>query len=128
MREIVKADHPFVREEATKEQARALFPGEPYKEELLADIPDESRFPLPDGELPRPVPGAACAGDRPGGRVPSDEHRRGILARRFEEQDAHAGLRGRLRVEKELDEHLRILEEIKKRTTASWAGKPTCSA
>jgi len=42
MREIVKADHPFVREEATKERARALFPGEPYKEELLADIPDET--------------------------------------------------------------------------------------
>ena len=42
MREIVKADHPFLREEATKEQARALFPGEPYKEELLADIPDET--------------------------------------------------------------------------------------
>ena len=36
MREIVKADHPFVREEATKEQARVLFPGEPYKEEPVS--------------------------------------------------------------------------------------------
>jgi len=42
MREIVKADLPFVREEGTKEQARAFFPGEPYKEELLADIPEET--------------------------------------------------------------------------------------
>ncbi len=40
MGEIVKADFPFLREEVSKEEARSRFPGEPYKEELLADIPD----------------------------------------------------------------------------------------
>src|SRR4030066_118656 len=40
MGEIVRADYPFVREELPKEEALARFAGEPYKEELLADIPD----------------------------------------------------------------------------------------
>ncbi|MBE0604076.1 MAG: threonine--tRNA ligase, partial [Deltaproteobacteria bacterium] len=42
MREIVKKGVPFVREEIPKEKARERFPGEPYKEELLDDIPDET--------------------------------------------------------------------------------------
>src|SRR4030065_561635 len=40
MGEIVRADHPFVREELPREEALARLAGEPYKEELLADIPD----------------------------------------------------------------------------------------
>ncbi|MBI5341725.1 MAG: threonine--tRNA ligase [Deltaproteobacteria bacterium] len=42
MAEIVRADLPFTREVVGKEEARGRFPGEPYKEELLADIPDET--------------------------------------------------------------------------------------
>jgi len=40
MKEIVRSDQPFVREEMSKEEALTRFPGEPYKEELLADIPE----------------------------------------------------------------------------------------
>ena len=40
MGEIVRADDPFLREDLSKEKALARFSGEPYKEELLADIPD----------------------------------------------------------------------------------------
>ena len=40
MGEIVRADDPFLREDLSKEEALARFSGEPYKEELLADIPD----------------------------------------------------------------------------------------
>ena len=40
MGEIVRAADPFLREDLSKEEALALFSGEPYKEELLADIPD----------------------------------------------------------------------------------------
>ncbi len=40
MGEIVKADYPFLREEVSKEEALARFPGEKYKEELLNDIPE----------------------------------------------------------------------------------------
>jgi threonyl-tRNA synthetase len=40
MGEIVRADLSFEREELPKEEARARFPGEPYKGELLDDIPE----------------------------------------------------------------------------------------
>jgi len=41
MREIVKADLPFTHREITKAEARKLFAGQPYKLELLEEIPDE---------------------------------------------------------------------------------------
>jgi len=41
MREIVEADLPFTHREITKAEARKLFAGQPYKLELLEEIPDE---------------------------------------------------------------------------------------
>jgi threonyl-tRNA synthetase len=41
MREIVAADTPFLREEMTKDEARKLFAGQPYKLELIDELPDE---------------------------------------------------------------------------------------
>ena len=41
MNEIIAQDRPFVREEMTKEDARRLFAGQPFKLELIDDIPDE---------------------------------------------------------------------------------------
>jgi len=41
MREIIAADLPFSREEVAKEKARALFAAQPYKLELIDEIPDE---------------------------------------------------------------------------------------
>ena len=41
MREIVAADEPFAREEVTKEEARQLFADQPYKLELIDELPDE---------------------------------------------------------------------------------------
>jgi threonyl-tRNA synthetase len=43
MREIAAADHPFIRQDVTREQAVALFKerGESYKVELLNDLPPE---------------------------------------------------------------------------------------
>ncbi len=38
MAKIVAADLPFVREEVTKEEARELFAGQPYKQELIGEI------------------------------------------------------------------------------------------
>lgn len=38
MREIIRADHPFVRREVTPEEARALFRDQPYKLELIEDL------------------------------------------------------------------------------------------
>ncbi|MFC1914031.1 threonine--tRNA ligase [Chloroflexota bacterium] len=41
MSEIIKADLPFTREEITKEEAKIIFADQPYKLELLEEIPDE---------------------------------------------------------------------------------------
>ena len=41
MKEIVAAKLPFTREEVSKEEARKLFSAQPYKLELIEEIPDE---------------------------------------------------------------------------------------
>ena len=41
MKEIIRADLPFVREEITKEEALRLFAAQPYKLELIREIPDD---------------------------------------------------------------------------------------
>jgi threonyl-tRNA synthetase len=115
MREIVKADFPFVREEATKDQARACFPGEPYKEELLSDIPEEKVSLYRMGNFldlcrgPH-VPSTGRVGafklmNTAGAYWRGDSKNR-MLTRIYGAAFAS---------KKELDDHLRILEEIRKR-------------
>ena len=41
MREIIAANVPFTRQEVTKKKARSLFAAQPYKLELIEEIPDE---------------------------------------------------------------------------------------
>ena len=41
MGEIINANEPFVNEEVSKEEARKLFAAQPYKLELIDEIPDE---------------------------------------------------------------------------------------
>ncbi len=41
MSEIIAADSPFIRKEVTKEAAKRLFASQPYKLELIDEIPDE---------------------------------------------------------------------------------------
>src|SRR3989304_450192 len=103
------------REEVAKEQARALFPGEPYKEELLADIPDATVSLYRMGNFLD-----LCRGPH----VPAT----GRLGAFHLMSTAGAYWRGDSKnrmltriygaafpTKKELEEHLRILEEIKKR-------------
>ncbi len=115
MREIVKADHPFVRDEATKEEALALFPGEPYKAELLADIPGEtvSLYRI-DGFLD------LCRGPHVPGTGRIGAFRLMNTAGAYWRGDSKNRMLTRIygvafASKKELDEHLRILEEIRKR-------------
>ena len=42
MKEIIAADLPFIREEVSKEEARHVFASQPYKLELIDELPDES--------------------------------------------------------------------------------------
>jgi threonyl-tRNA synthetase len=41
MREIVKADYPFERREISREEAKEMFADQPYKLELIADMPED---------------------------------------------------------------------------------------
>jgi len=41
MREIIAADEPFLHREVSKEEARHLFASQPYKLELIDEIPDD---------------------------------------------------------------------------------------
>ncbi|MEW6033820.1 MAG: threonine--tRNA ligase [Chloroflexota bacterium] len=41
MRDLVSRDLPFVREEVFKEEARRIFAAQPYKLELIEELPDE---------------------------------------------------------------------------------------
>ena len=41
MGEIIAANLPFIRQEVTKEEARSLFAAQPYKLELIEEIPDK---------------------------------------------------------------------------------------
>jgi len=41
MSEIIAADSPFIQKELTKEEAKRLFASQPYKLELIDEIPDE---------------------------------------------------------------------------------------
>jgi threonyl-tRNA synthetase len=42
MREVIAADDPFVRREVSKEEARRLLAEQPYKLELLDELPDDN--------------------------------------------------------------------------------------
>jgi len=41
IKEIIASETPFIREEVTKDEARRLFADQPYKLELIDEIPDE---------------------------------------------------------------------------------------
>ena len=42
MNEIIAADKPFIRKEVTKAEAKGIFAGQPYKLELLEEIPEST--------------------------------------------------------------------------------------
>jgi threonyl-tRNA synthetase len=115
MGEIVRRDLPFTREVVSKEEARKRFPAEPYKEELLADIPDESVSLYAVGDFldlcrgPH-VPSSGRVGafklmNAAGAYWRGDSKKR-MLTRIYGCAFA---------TKKELDDHLALLEEIKKR-------------
>jgi threonyl-tRNA synthetase len=51
MREIIAAGHKFIAKKATKEEARRLFAGQPYKLELIDDIQDNEVTIYYDGDF-----------------------------------------------------------------------------
>ncbi len=115
MGEIVRADYPFLREEMTKEEARARFPGEPYKGEMLDEIPEPtvSLYRLGDfldlcrgPHLPSSGKVGAYKLMNTAGAYWRGDSRNRMLTRIYGCAFAK---------NKELEEHLRLLEEVKKR-------------
>ncbi len=115
MAEIVRADHPFSREELPKAEALKRFPGEPYKLELIGEIPDPavSLYQV-DGFLD------LCRGPH----VPSSgkigAYKLMNTAGAYWRGDSKNRMLTRIygcafASKKDLDAHLRLLEEIKKR-------------
>jgi threonyl-tRNA synthetase len=51
MREIVKADEPFVREELSRERAMATFADQPYKIEIIERVDPEDSAEIGDGNV-----------------------------------------------------------------------------
>jgi threonyl-tRNA synthetase len=51
MREIVKADEPFVREELSRERAVATFADQPYKIEIIERVDPEDSAEIGDGQV-----------------------------------------------------------------------------
>ncbi len=115
MRESIAADHPFLRQEISKEEARKLFSSQPYKLELIEEIPEEKVSVYRQGsflDLCR-GPHVASTGEIKAFKLLSiagaywrgDEHRpmlQRIYGTAFESQE-------------ELNDYLRKLEEAAKR-------------
>jgi threonyl-tRNA synthetase len=115
MGEIIKADLPFTRKELTKEEAKKLFASQPYKLELLEEIPDDKVGVYEQGnfvDLCR-GPHVASTGEIKAFKLMS-------IAGAYWRGDEHNAMLQRIygvafESQKELDEHLARLEEAKKR-------------
>jgi threonyl-tRNA synthetase len=115
MGEIVRSDLPFTREEVSKEEANQRFPGEPYKENLLADIPENAVSLYKVGNFLD-----LCRGPHvpSSGRVGAFKLMN--IAGAYWRGDSKNRMLTRIygcafATKKELDAHLALLEEIKKR-------------
>jgi threonyl-tRNA synthetase len=118
MREIIAADSPFVSEEITREEARKLFASQPYKLELIDDLPDDEVVTLyrqgsfvdlcrgPHVASTKEIPESALRPDKIAGAYWRGSEKNPMLQRIY-------GLL--FRSKKELDGYLVMQEEIKKR-------------
>ena len=117
MSEIMAANVPFIREEVDKEEARRLFATQPYKLELIDELPDEKVSLYRHGsfvdlcrgphiESTKEIPNNALKLDKIAGAYWRGSEKNPMLQRIY-------GLV--FRSKKELDEYFRTQEEIKKR-------------
>ena len=82
MRQTIASSQPFEREEISRDEAVSLFSDQPYKLEIIGDLPDETTLSIyRHGGFVDLCQGPHVDGD--GGHTGSKaaEHRRGLLAR-----------------------------------------------
>ncbi|HLE17082.1 MAG TPA: threonine--tRNA ligase, partial [Syntrophales bacterium] len=117
MAEIIATNTPFVREEITKEQALQLFAAQPYKLELVNELPDEKVSIYKQGSFTdlcrgphinstREIPRGAFKLDKIAGAYWRGSEKNKMLQRIYALM---------FRSKKELDEYIEKQEEIKKR-------------
>ncbi len=117
MREIIASDLPFTRQEASKEKARELFAAQPYKLELIEEIPDKKVSLYRQGKFVDLCRGPHIESTK---EIPKDAFRLDKIAgaywRGSEKNPMLQRIYGLLfRSKKELDEYLAAQEEMKKR-------------
>jgi threonyl-tRNA synthetase len=115
MKEIIAADLPFTRKEVSREEAKKLFDGQPYKLELIEDLPDD-RFTLYEQgsflDLCR-GPHVASTGEIKAFKLTS-------IAGAYWRGDEHRPMLQRIYgvafpTQEELEEHLKMIEEATRR-------------
>jgi threonyl-tRNA synthetase len=115
MDEIIKADLPFQHREITKDEAKKLFAAQPYKLELLEDIPDDRVGIYTQGRFTDLCrgPHVASTGEIKAFKLMS-------IAGAYWRGDEHNAMLQRVygiafNSRQELDDYLKLQEEIKKR-------------
>jgi threonyl-tRNA synthetase len=117
MREIIASNVPFIRKEVTKEEAKRFFAAQPYKLELIDELPDAKVTLYRQGSFVDLCRGPHIKSTK---EIPRDALKLDKIAgaywRGSEKNPMLQRIYGLLfRSEKELDEYLTLQEEIKKR-------------
>jgi threonyl-tRNA synthetase len=130
MRQIVAGKHPFVYREVSAEEARHLFAGQPYKLELIDGLAKGEVDEYGNEVQEKPVISTyrqdtfedLCRGPHVEhtGQIPPDGFKLMSVAGAYWRGDEHNPMLQRIygtawRNKKELNEHLQLLEEAKKR-------------
>jgi threonyl-tRNA synthetase len=117
MREIIASDSPFTRAEVTKAEARRLFANQPYKLELIEELPEEKVTVYRQGAFTDMCRGPHVKSTK---EIPRDALKLDKIAgaywRGSEKNPMLQRIYGLLFAsKKEMDEYLTLQEEIKKR-------------
>ena len=115
MRESISADHPFVQQEVSKEEARRLFAQQPYKLELIEEIADEKVSTYRHGDFLD-----LCAGPHVASTGKVQAFKLTSIAGAYWRGDEQRPMLQRIygalfETEEELADHLRRLEEAQRR-------------
>ncbi len=115
MREVIAADLPFSRKDVAKEKARALFAAQPYKLELIDEIPDKKVGLYRQGAFVD-----LCRGPHVGSTGEVKAFKLVSIAGAYWRGDEHRPMLQRVygvafETEEALAEHLRRLDEAAKR-------------
>jgi threonyl-tRNA synthetase len=115
MKEIIKANLPFLHKEVNKDEAKTLFANQPYKLELIADLADDQVGIYTQGTFTD-----LCRGPHVRYTSQVKAFKLMSIAGAYWRGDEHKAMLQRVygiafNNQKELEEHLLKLEEIKKR-------------